>query len=521
MLVVGLLIAYELAGGPGVAALAVARMIPATIVTLVTDVARLGRLEQILRRVHLAETVVAAGVALALAAGQPLFALAGIVAIAGIGALVRPTQLALFPALATRPDQLLSANVAMSLGEGLGSFAGPLVAGLVVAAAGPAAGAVVAGALTALSTVALVRVSVAEAARMPAASGAGGLPFVHGIRALAGRGPAAAVVGSFGLQVLVRGALTTLLVLLALEVITAGEEGVGMLNAVIGIGGLVGAIVALGLGAGTRLAPTFSLALAGWGIPLVVLGLAPSLATAVVGLAIVGLANALLDVTGFTLLQRALPVAARPAVFALFESMVGIAVAAGGVLAPVLAAILGVPGAIALAGATLPIAAVLGWRLVRRLDDEDVVPRRTAALLRGVPLFESLPLDALERLASAMRPVRFAPGTPLMTEGEQGSRYLVIDTGAAVVRRAGVDIGNAGPGEGVGEIALLRQVPRTATVVATEPIEAWELLGDAFLAAVAGHGGASAAAGALVDERLGADAERDAGAGTSGGPGLP
>lgn len=508
LLVVGLLVAYDLAGAVGVALLAVVRMAPATVVALFADVVRFGPLERTLRWTHAGTAVAALLLAAAVAAGMPLAGLAALALAAGIAALVRPAQLALFPALASRPETLLSANVAMSLGEGLGAFVGPLVAGLLVATGGPAAGALLAAVLLALSTIAVLRVRVADAARAPVSEAAGGPPIIAGLQALARRPPAAVLMGSFGVQVFVRGALTTLIVLLAIEVLDSGSGGVGLLNAAIGLGGLIGAVVALAL-AGSRLAPLFSLSLVAWGVPLVVMGLAPGMVVAVAALAVVGVANAALDVTGFTLLQRAVPLRSRAAVFALMESMVGIAVAAGGLAAPLLVAWLGVQGSFAVMGATLPVAAVAGWRLVRRLDDEAVVPRRTGALLAGIPLFDALPLDALERLAGAMRATSFAPGEAMIEEGAPGDRYLVIAAGRAIVSQRGREIGRMGPGDGVGEIALLRRVPRTATVTAAEAVDAYELEPDAFLAVVAGHAGAAATAHGLADRRLADDAARD------------
>lgn len=509
LLVAGLLIAYDLAGALGVALLSVVRMAPATLVTLFADVPRLGPLERTLVRTHGATAVGALLVALAVAGNAPILGLLAIGLVAAVGALVRPAQLALFPALAVRPDQLLSANVAMSLGEGFGAFIGPLSAGIVVATAGPAAGALLAAGLLLLATVASIRVHVADAARTPLHDHHGGVPVVHGFRALAERPPAATLMASFGVQVFVRGALTTLLVLLAIEVLGAGSGGVGVLTAAIGLGGLVGALVALALGAGSRLAPAFSLALVGWGVPLVITGAVPSIAVAVVALGVLGVANAVLDVTGFTLLQRAVPLRSRAAVFALLESMVGVTVAAGGLVAPLLVLGLGVPASLVVAGMLLPLTALAGWRIVRRLDDEAVVPRRTAELLRGIPLFAALPLDALERVASAMSEAAYPPGATLLVEGEPGDRYLVVVSGAATVTQTGREIGRVGPGDGIGEIALLRQVPRTASVTALEPVMTLELAGEAFLAAVTGHVTSGGEADALVAARLAGDAARE------------
>ena len=151
----------------------------------------------------------------------------------------------------------------------------------------------------------------------------------------------------------------------------------------------------------------------------------------------------------------------------------------------------------------LPVVAIAGWPWVRRLDHEGVLPEREARLLRGVPLFAPLPLAALERLAEGMREVRFEPGQALMTQGEAGDTYLLLETGRVLVTIDGTPHHEQGPGDGVGEIALLRSVPRTATVTALEPVAGFQIDCATFVEAVTGHEDSSRAAGAIVAARLG------------------
>jgi hypothetical protein len=509
LLVAGLLVAYQAAGPLGVGILAAVRTLPATVVVLMVHVTQTGRVEQLLRLSHLGEAIGAASVTAAIALGwPPALVFAGIGIASAAGSLVRPGQLVLFPGLAARPDQLLGANVAMSLGEGAGSFVGPLIAGLTAALVGPVAAAGGAAGLFLLAVISLLPVRQPEASRLTPEERPAELPIVSGLRVLRSHPPAAAVVGSFLAQVLVRGALTTLVVLLALEVLGAGERGVGTLNAAIGLGGLVGAVASLALGGQSRLAPAFAVALVIWGLPLVVMGIVPSLTVGLIALGIVGVANAVLDVAGFTLLQRGVPRAARAPVFAVLESGVGLGVATGSIGASVVAVWLGVGTTFIVAGVLLPIVAVAGWRLVRVLD-EHAIPQKRAALLRGIPLFTLLPLDGLERLAGSMEPVHFETGDALMREGEPGDRYLVIERGTALVTQQGRELRQLGPGDGLGEIALLRSVPRTATVIAREHMDAWSIDAPSFHAAVTGHAPSVHAADTVVEDRLGDDRLRD------------
>jgi hypothetical protein len=502
LLVVGLLIAYDLAGAWGVGLLGVARTLPATAVALAVDTAAARRPEQVLVLVNLAEAAATTVAVVAVTLGAPVVALTAIAVQATVGSLVRTAQFSLLPALAVTPSQLVSGNVVASLGESVGTVVGPLVAGIIAGALGTTVATGLAGAAFVGAAAAASRVRVAEAALPSGPERRRGLPVVLGLRAMATRPPLAMVMVSFGLQVVVRGALTTLIVLFVLEVLAAGEPSVGLLNSMAGVGGMVGAVGAFWLATRARLATIFAVALAGWGLPIAVVGLIPALGVAAVAMLVVGLSNALLDIAGFTLLQRGSPNRSRAAVFAVLAAVAGGGAALGAVVGAALADAHGVTGALVATGLLLPVAAVMGWPLVRRLDREGVVDERLAGLLRQVPPFALLPLAGLERVAAGMRPARFDAGDALMREGEPGDRFLVIESGAIAVSQAGRELARLGPGDGVGEIALLRHVPRTATVTAVGPVEAWAIDSATFLAAVGGHAGSTAVAEEMVEQRL-------------------
>jgi MFS family permease len=510
LLVVALLVAYN-AGGPVLVGLvSLTRMVPATIVNLLVDTSAFARPERALIGANLVRGAGAALVALASTADATVLVFAAVAVAAAAGALVRPTVLTLLPAVATTPAELVSANTAGALGESAGTFAGPLLAGLVVARAGAPPAAVVAAILCLGAAAIAFAVRVPDASRMPRRERRRSVPIVEGLRELAARRPAGMVMISFLAQTTVRGALTTFIAILAIEVLGMGDAGVGVLGAAIGLGGIAGALAALAVGSERRLASVFAVALVAWGAPIAVIGFVPLAAVAILALAIVGLANALLDVSGLTLLQRGTSNRGRSAVFAVLEVAASAGVSVGGVLASILAAVLGIERALVLTGLSLPLIAVVGWPLVRRLDAEGVVPERQASLLRRIPLFAMLPLAALERVATAMREVRFVPGERLMTQGEEGDTFIVIEDGAVEVSMDGRPHHVEGPGSGIGEIALLRAIPRTATVTALRPVDAWAIDCETFVDAVSGHEGARAAAQAVVESRLGADADTPA-----------
>jgi hypothetical protein len=249
------------------------------------------------------------------------------------------------------------------------------------------------------------------------------------------------------------------------------------------------------------LGPTFAVSLSAWGLPLAVIAALPHPAVAVAALIVSGVANGVLDVAAFTLLQRTIPRTERMAVFGLLEAVVAAGLASGGAAAPILIAAFGDRGGLAVTGAILPILALASWRVVRRVDETVVVPERQLRLLRGVPLFAGLTLTALERLAEGLIPGRVAAGTTIIREGEPGRDYFLIERGEVEVRAAGRPINRGGPGDSFGEIALVRNVPRTATVVAMTDLELEVLDSADFLAALAGPASRATAA-AIIDERL-------------------
>ncbi|HEY6568868.1 MAG TPA: cyclic nucleotide-binding domain-containing protein [Candidatus Limnocylindrales bacterium] len=502
LLVVALLVAYDEGGAVLVGLVSLTRMIPATVVNVVIDTSAFPRPERALIGANLVRAAGAVVVAAASLADATALVFVAVAAASAAGALVRPTVLTLLPAVATSPAELVSANTAGALGESLGTFAGPLVAGLVIAQGGAAPAAVVSGVLCLVAAGVAAAVRVPDASRLRDRERRASIPLVAGVRELVARPPAGMVMVSFIAQTAVRGALTTFLAILAIEVLGMGDAGVGVLGAAIGLGGIAGALGALAIGADRRLAVVFAIALVLWGAPIAVIGFVPVTVVALLALGVVGVGNALIDVSGLTLLQRGTSNRARSAVFAVLEVVASASVSIGAIVASLLIGTLGIERALVLVGLSLPVVAVLGWPLVRRLDTEGVVPERQASLLRGIPLFAMLPLAALERVATGMREVRFAAGERLMSQGEEGDTFVVIERGDVEVAMDGQPHHREGAGAGIGEIALLRAIPRTATVTAVDDVDAWSIDCETFLDAVTGHEGSAAAAHAVVESRL-------------------
>jgi hypothetical protein len=305
-------------------------------------------------------------------------------------------------------------------------------------------------------------------------------------------------------QTFVRGCLNVLIVVAAFRFMHAGAGAVGYLTAAIGVGGLVGALGAMTL-SGRRLAASFALSLVCWGLPIALIAPKPALALALVLLAVVGAANSVEDVAGFTLLQRTVADHHLGRVLGIFWGLAMGAVALGSLAAPALVSALGARGAFLLVGAILPLVTLAAYRGLTLLDRRSDMADELQMIGR-VPMFAPLSIAAKEQLAARLIPVSVAAGTQVVRAGEIGDRFYMLDEGALDVDVDGRHVA-AQSDDYFGEIALLRDVPRTATVTATVDSRLYALERADFLAAINGHSAASAAGQGVVDMRLRPEAD--------------
>jgi MFS family permease len=506
-LVTLLVFAFDAGGVVLTAIVSTARILPAAILApLVSTLVDRMSPAQVLRLAN-AGRVLAVGLSAAVLAADlaPVTIVAAAVVEGVLASVVRPATMALLPAIARSPEELVAGNAVTSTGEAAGTLVGPALGGALLAVGGPLLGFVGA---TVLMAVAAVVIPVIGLPTLPHAAHPGDRrvwsEVTGGFRALGTYRSAGLLISLFSVQTFVRGVLTVLLVAVSVELLGLGDAGVGFLASALGAGGLVGAAASIGLVGARRLALTITISLAAWGIPVALLGLIPIPWLAFVLLGAIGIANAILDVAGLTLVQRLVPNRVRGRVFGALEGVVSLTLALGSLAAPWLHAALGLEGALIVAGVILPILAALTAIPVGRADAAAVVPHEQVALLNGIPMFRPLGMTTIEHLAGSMRPVRFEPGDPLMTQGESGDAYYILTDGEASVRQDGVEIRRLEVGEGCGEIALLRDVPRTASVVADGDVETFRLDREAFLSAVTGTSASRAAADRLVADRLAA-----------------
>ena len=222
--------------------------------------------------------------------------------------------------------------------------------------------------------------------------------------------------------------------------------------------------------------------------------------------AVIGVGNTIVDVAGITLMQRTAPDELLARVFGVLESLMLATLALGSLVTPAIVAALGTKSTLVLVGLFLPALLVPLWPALRRVDAAAHVPTEPLALLRAIPIFAPLPAPALERLAAGAVAVAVVAGDPVFLQGDPGDRFYAIESGRARVSIDGAETNELGPGEFFGEIALLRDVPRTATVRALDGLRLYAVERDDFIAAVTGHAPSLDAAENVVAMRLPAGA---------------
>jgi hypothetical protein len=425
-----------------------------------------------------------------------------------LAAAYRPLQAAALPWLAHTPAELTRANVTSGVMESSGTLLGSAAGALLLSTGSTGLVAFAASGAVAAALVSVTRLSV-PVVPVDEAGEAERPRLVEGARALwsIATGGGAAVLPF--VQTFVRGALVVLLVVLALDVLDIGEGAVGWMNASIALGGLVGGVLAATAVTSRRLGRSFVLGVALWGLPLVALGLVASPVVAFVALAVVGVGNALEDSGLFTLLPRVVDERLVTRTFAAFELGVFVAAGAGSLTAPVLLDLLGARPTLVLLGAGLAVLAVLYYRPFRRIDESAPSTGAEAELLRSLPMFEHVALATVEHIAARLEPHEFAPGDVVMRQGDPGTSFHLIDSGRASVTVDGTEKPELGRGEGFGEIALIRDIPRTATVTALTPLRTLALSADDFGAALTIQQHSAQAAAELARRRLASDPAAD------------
>jgi MFS family permease len=494
--------AFEQGGAAAVGIAGLVRLAPAALIA--PFAASLGDRfprERFLLAMALIGSGALAGSGAAAFAGErvAVFVLAAVVGVSST--LVRPALQALLPSLARTPDELIASNGATLTVESIGTLAGPLLAGALVAV-GSIGLVFVAGAGALLAAaVLLARVNVEGRSSITVGAGDDGAfrMIAAGFEAIVHVPSARLLVGLVFAQAFVRGCLNVLLVVAVYRVLDGGAAEVGYLTAAIGAGGLIGALWAMGL-EGRRLAVPFGIALVFWGIPMTLIAPQPHLFAAVVLLAIVGAANSVEDVAAYTLIQRIVPDEVLTRALGVFWGLAMGGVAIGSIAAPLILEAMGTRTALAVVGSILPLLILVTYRRLVQID-RTVAPAPELELIERVPMFAPLSLAAKDRVAANLIPISVPAGDVVIRAGDPGDRFYIVGDGEFQIDGGGLQM-TVGKADYFGEIALLRDVPRTATVTAAVDSELFALRRDDFLGAVTGHSAAHAAGTEVAEARL-------------------
>ena len=500
-----LVFAYSRGGATVAGLVALAQLVPAAVLAPVTaSVADRRSPVVLLAGGYLVQAAGMAATAAAVIAGAPIAAYAAAMVASAAVTTTRPAQAALLPSVAATPDQLTAVNVVAGWLEAAGITTAGLLTGALIVIGGVASVFAVGAGLGAAAALLVARLRGAALASPPEDAPGAPAGLGEGL-ALTGRQPRLRLMlALLTAEAAVVGALDLLFVVLAVGVLDRSQAWVGYLNAAYGVGAVLAATVSALL-VGRRLGlPIVGAALVFSGA-LAALACGLGVAGTVALLTVTGAARALLDIASRTLLQRSVPPQLLGRVFGLLEGLTMAGLALGSLLVPLLVYLGGSRLALLGVAAVLPLAAAAGGRVLFALDTEAPVPVVQIALLRSLPLFAELPAPAIEGLAAALTPVEVPAGAVLIRQGDPGDAYYAIAAGQLDAVQDGVVLRRCGRGEGVGEIALLHAIPRTATVIAHTAATVYQLSREPFLTAVLGHGLTHARASRIAGARLSAD----------------
>ena len=511
--------AFGIGGAALVGIAYVARLVPSALLApFMAALADRFNRRRVLIWTNLAQAITIAIAAVCVAADIApvvVFTLAGLVTI--ITSAFEPAKNALIPELVEKPRQLSVANAAISSLESASMFIGPAIGGFALAVGGVEEAFIVTSLFLLAAHVFLIRI---KATGELEAEGAGGRTGKEETDATESE-PGALRTALLGFPVVMRdrnlllvfvltavqlvvfGMLSVLLIALAIDELGIGEAGVGWLNSAIGIGGLLGALALVKVTEGRGLGAALTLGIVVWGLPIAVIGFFPTVAVAVVAMVLIGLSNTVVDASTNTMLQRMIPEEVRGRVYGVLESVVVLSIAAGSLLGPLLLDLYGIEVALIVTGLILPVLTLFARPGLARIDEDFKPPARRLDLLAGADIFAPLSASVREGLAHSLQPVSAIAGEQIITQGEEGELFYLIDSGRVEVFEDGIRVREEGPGEYFGEIALLREVPRTATVRAIEEVELLALDRDEFLDSVARHPVSSETAESIVATRLG------------------
>jgi len=498
---------YAVGGAAYVGLLGLLKALPgALLVPLVGSWSDRVRRERLLMvSVALRALLLGAAAAVMTGGAQAILVLVLVGVEAGLASVFRQVQAALLPWLARTPDELTHANTAVSVMQSAAMLVGPAVAAGLLVVSTPQAAMLAACGFTAIAAVVLV--GVRPLSSKAPARGAGllkqlKLDMAAGFEAGVRRRGVLPLVIPAAAQTFARGVLGVLTVTIALSVFDLGSAGVGWLAAALGVGGVLAGPIAAVLVRGHRVARCFAAGVAGWGVPMILLAFTHARYWPYLMFGLIGVANVFDDAGVYSALQRVIPSRLIGRALAMRRAVLLLSMGLGSIVAPLLIDAWGARGAMITTGLLLVAIVALSVPSLTIIDHRISEPGPDLALLRQVSFFAPLPFALVEHLASELRSATYEPGDVIIQDGQPGERFYMIAAGRARVCKDGKELRQMGTGESFGEIALLRQVPRTATVIAVTSLQARTLTREEFLAAVTGNAASAEGADEVVSARL-------------------
>jgi Cyclic nucleotide-binding domain len=499
--------AYRAGGAGLVAVLGLLKALPgAFLVPLVTSGSDRTRRERLLIATVVPRVLLLGVAAAAMTGGgQGLLVVVLVGVEGGVASAFRQIQAALLPWLARTPDELTSANSAASVLQSAAMVGGPAIAAGLLAAGMVQAAMLVSCGLVAVAAVLLAGVRplsseapVRAAGRLKQLK----LDMAAGFNAGVRQRDAAALFVPAAAQTFGRGVLNVLTVVIALELFDLGSAAVGWLTALLGVGGLLVGPLAVLVVRGKRVARSFAAGVAGWGVPMILLGFAHGAYWPYLMFGVIGVANVFDDVGVYSSLQQVIPPRLMGRALGVRRGLLLLSMGLGSAVTPWLIDAWGARGTLIATGLLLVALAAAFLPRLTAIDGKISAPGPDLTLLRQVSFFHPLPFAIVEHLTSELQSATYQPGDVIIRDGEPGERFYIIAEGRARAAKDGMQLREMGSGESFGEIALLRRIPRTATVTALSRLEARTLAREEFLAAVTGNPESVGRAKEVVSSRL-------------------
>jgi MFS family permease len=499
--------AYSVGGTTAAGLVGAAQLIPAALVAPLASVFgdRYPR-NRVLVTGYLAQAVTMGLTGITMVGHAPVLVTYALAATAATSVtLTRPVQGALLPSLAHTPAELVAANVTSGWVEGASLFAGPLLTGILLAASSIGSVFLIMAAVTLASAILAAGITHPLGAS-PGAERAGvaalAADLAGGLRVAVAEADPRLVVSLMAANFLLVGAIDILLVMLSIQLLGMGSPGVGYLTAAFGVGGLVGATITTALTSRRSLTPVVVGAGLAWALGLSLVSVLATRSAVPLLIVVAGSGKPLIDVVGRILLQRVVADRLLSRIFGVLEGVSMAAQAAGMALVPVVAALVGPRPTFVAFGLFMPLLVAGVWRGLKRIDAIHSVAEERLPLVRSLAIFAPLSPPTQQRIAAQLEQCNVGAGSVIVREGETGDQFFIVGDGQVSVSIAGQHVRTLRSQDFFGEIALIRGIARTATVIANTDTLLYSLDRADFLEAVTRHAQSLEAVHAVSDARM-------------------